>query len=83
MTSCAVRVAAVADGGVRATPPGSASSTRHPVGSVSDLLGELPARLARYTLYAAGIPIYVASTWDTGDGWIASMPHIASECAAG
>ena len=35
--------------------------------------------LARYTLYAEGVQIYVASTWDSGDAWIASMRHIASE----
>jgi nitrilase len=35
--------------------------------------------LARYTLYAEGVQIYVASTWDSGEGWIASMRHIASE----
>ena len=35
--------------------------------------------LARYTLYADGIQIYVASTWDSGDAWTASMRHIASE----
>jgi nitrilase len=35
--------------------------------------------LARYTLYAEGIQIYVASTWDSGDAWIATMRHIASE----
>ena len=35
--------------------------------------------LARYALYAEGVQIYVASTWDSGDTWIASMRHIASE----
>ena len=35
--------------------------------------------LARYTLYAEGVQIYVASTWDSGDAWIATMRHIASE----
>ncbi|MFC6238145.1 carbon-nitrogen hydrolase family protein [Longivirga aurantiaca] len=35
--------------------------------------------LARYTLYAEGIQIYIASTWDSGDAWLASMRHIASE----
>jgi nitrilase len=35
--------------------------------------------LARYTLYAEGVQIYVASTWDNGDAWVASMRHIASE----
>jgi nitrilase len=35
--------------------------------------------LARYTLYADGVEIYVASTWDEGDAWIATMRHIAAE----
>jgi nitrilase len=35
--------------------------------------------LARYTLYAEGVQIYVASTWDQGEGWLATMRHIASE----
>ncbi len=35
--------------------------------------------LARYTLYAEGVQIYIASTWDSGENWINSMRHIASE----
>jgi len=35
--------------------------------------------LARYALYAEGVQIYVASTWDSGEAWIATMRHIASE----
>ena len=35
--------------------------------------------LARFVLYADGVEIYVASTWDSGDTWIASMQHIAKE----
>jgi nitrilase len=35
--------------------------------------------LARYALYADGVEIYVASTWDEGDMWIATMRHIAAE----
>ncbi len=35
--------------------------------------------LARYALYAQNIDIYVAPTWDTGDGWQATMRHIARE----
>jgi nitrilase len=35
--------------------------------------------LARFSLYAQGVEIYVAPTWDEGDGWIASMRHIARE----
>src|SRR6266568_5155765 len=35
--------------------------------------------LARFALYADGVEIYVASTWDYGDAWRASMQHIAKE----
>ena len=35
--------------------------------------------LARYALYAEGVEVYVASTWDDGDTWIATMKHIAAE----
>jgi nitrilase len=35
--------------------------------------------LARYALYAQGLDIYVAPTWDAGESWIASMRHIAKE----
>jgi nitrilase len=35
--------------------------------------------LARYALYADGVEIYVASTWDEGDAWIATLRHIAAE----
>ena len=35
--------------------------------------------LARYALYAQGVEIYVAPTYDSGDGWIGSMQHIARE----
>ena len=34
---------------------------------------------ARLALYAQGIQIYVAPTFDDGDGWVASMQHIARE----
>jgi nitrilase len=35
--------------------------------------------LARYALYAQGIEIYVAPTWDAGESWLATMRHIARE----
>jgi nitrilase len=35
--------------------------------------------LARFALYASGVQLYVAPTWDEGDTWIASMRHIAAE----
>jgi nitrilase len=35
--------------------------------------------LARYSLYAEGVEIYIAPTWDMGLGWISSMIHIARE----
>jgi nitrilase len=35
--------------------------------------------LARYALYAQGVEIYVASTWDEGPTWGATLQHIAAE----
>jgi nitrilase len=35
--------------------------------------------LARYSLYAAGVQIYVAPTWDRGEPWVSSLRHIAKE----
>jgi nitrilase len=35
--------------------------------------------LARFALYAQGIEIYVAPTYDAGDRWIGTMAHIARE----
>jgi nitrilase len=35
--------------------------------------------LARYALYAQGIEVYVAPTYDNGDGWIGTLQHIARE----
>ncbi len=35
--------------------------------------------LARFALFASGVQIYVAPTWDMGDRWVASMRHIAFE----
>jgi nitrilase len=35
--------------------------------------------LARYALYAQGVEIYVASTWDSGETWLSTMRHIAAE----
>ncbi|UVK43631.1 carbon-nitrogen hydrolase family protein [Mesorhizobium sp. AR07] len=35
--------------------------------------------LARYALYAQGIDIHVAPTYDSGDEWIGTLQHIARE----
>jgi nitrilase len=35
--------------------------------------------LARYALYAQGIDVYVAPTWDNSDMWVPTMRHIAKE----
>ena len=35
--------------------------------------------LARYALYAQGIEIHIAPTYDSGDGWIGTLQHIARE----
>jgi nitrilase len=35
--------------------------------------------LARMALYAQGVELYLAPTWDSSDGWIGTMQHIARE----
>ena len=35
--------------------------------------------LARYALYAQGVEIYIAPTYDSGDDWIGTLRHIARE----
>jgi nitrilase len=35
--------------------------------------------LARYALYAQGVQIYAAPTWDRGEPWISTLRHIAKE----
>lgn len=35
--------------------------------------------LARFALYARGVEIYVAPTYDAGDKWIGTLQHIARE----
>ncbi len=51
-----------------------------PVGKIGTLLcWENYMPLARYALYAQGVEVYVAPTYDSGDGWIGSMQHIARE----
>ena len=35
--------------------------------------------LARFTMYAAGVELYAAPTWDCGEPWISTLRHIAKE----
>ena len=35
--------------------------------------------LARYALYAWGVELYVAPTWDRGEPWVSTVRHIAKE----
>jgi nitrilase len=35
--------------------------------------------LARAAMYAKGVDIYLAPTWDNGDSWVATLRHIAKE----
>ncbi len=35
--------------------------------------------LARSALYAWGVQVYIAATWDQGEVWLSSMRHIAKE----
>jgi nitrilase len=35
--------------------------------------------LARYTMYAQGVQVYIAATWDSGEPWLSTLRHIAKE----
>ena len=51
-----------------------------PVGRIGSLLcWENYMPLARYAMYAQGVEIYIAPTYDSGDDWISSLRHIARE----
>jgi nitrilase len=51
-----------------------------PLGRIGELIcWENYMPLARFALYAQGVQIYVAPTWDEGETWVASMRHIAAE----
>ncbi len=51
-----------------------------PFGVVGGLLcWENYMPLARAAMYAQGVEIYLAPTWDNSDTWVASMRHIAKE----
>ncbi|HEY3341509.1 MAG TPA: carbon-nitrogen hydrolase family protein [Anaerolineae bacterium] len=51
-----------------------------PLGHISGLIcWENYMPLARYALYAWGVQVYVAATWDRGNVWLATLQHIARE----
>ncbi len=50
------------------------------VGRIGSLLcWENYMPLARYALYSQGVEIYIAPTYDSGEGWLGSLQHIARE----
>jgi nitrilase len=51
-----------------------------PCGRVGTLLcWESYMPLARYALYAQGVEVYIAPTYDAGEGWIGTLQHVARE----
>ena len=51
-----------------------------PVGKIGSLIcWENYMPLARYAMYSQGVELYIAPTYDSGDGWIGTMQHIARE----
>jgi nitrilase len=38
--------------------------------------------LARVAMYAKGVEVYLAPTWDNSDSWVATLRHIAKEARA-
>ncbi len=54
--------------------------TETPCGRIGSLVcWENFMPLARYALYSQGVEVYVAPTWDSGEGWIGTLQHIARE----
>jgi len=51
-----------------------------PMGKIGGLIcWENYMPLARYSLYAWGVRLYLAPTWDRGEAWLATLRHIARE----
>jgi len=51
-----------------------------PAGRIGTLLcWENYMPLTRYALYAQGVELYIAPTYDSGDDWVSSLQHIARE----
>ncbi|MSP14252.1 MAG: carbon-nitrogen hydrolase family protein [Chloroflexi bacterium] len=51
-----------------------------PMGKIGGLIcWENYMPLARYALYAWGVQIYIAATWDRGEPWLSTVRHIAKE----
>lgn len=51
-----------------------------PCGRIGSLLcWENYMPLTRFTMYAQGIEVYIAPTYDSGDGWLGTMQHVARE----
>ena len=51
-----------------------------PLGKIGGLVcWENYMPLARYSLYAWGVQLYVAATWDRGQPWLSTLRHIAKE----
>ncbi len=51
-----------------------------PIGKLGGLIcWENYMPLARYAMYAWGVQLYVAPTWDRGEPWISTLRHIAKE----
>ena len=62
---------------------GGLEAIETPLGRIGGLIcWETYMPLARFSLYASGVEIYIASTADDGDAWQATLVHIARESRA-
>ena len=65
--------------GAWATAPPSPRSRPRSAASAVSSAGRTTCRSARAALYAQGIDIHLAPTWDNSDVWVPTMRHIAKE----
>ena len=66
---------------VHAQGDGSTMSVHDlPIGRLGGLIcWENYMPLARYALYASGVELYLAPTWDRGEPWTSTLRHVAKE----
>src|SRR5215217_160790 len=61
----------------RSTPWGTAREWFGRLGGLTCWENYMP--LAQYAMYAKGVDVWAAPTWDTSDVWVSTLRHLAKE----